>query len=436
MGRETEKKDNKKYWFSIEPYVHISLKKNSLFLYNTLSGKALEYNFSKNGKREIPILFKKLQSEKNLQVTHLTEKDLRNPVISGLVKDTRKYYMSELIEVDCSKGKPIQMKPDVTIVKDIDKLKNEFNRSGGEDIMGYLTEISLYINNMCSQNCSICGSGYKQFFCCAARKSKNGVLDPEKIQNLFTVLISASLRNINILGGDIFAYPGFEGLIAILNRIRVKKTIYNHYLNFQSGSEKLKSINPGSSLVKILVTYPLNTERLKTTLETVTKMPLFYEFIFIIRDESEYKQAEEAVKAIQIRYYSYQPLFSGDNLEFFKENVFIGKDEILASKPKMRDIYVNTVVNKLNFGRLTIFNNGDMYANVNEPKLGVWGKNSIHEVLYNEIVYGKSWRKARRNVKPCNNCIFQSLCPPLTNYSYAIGKNNLCHMSENPGLRL
>lgn len=428
MEQETGKKDKIKYWFSIEPYVHISLKKNSLLLYNTLSGKALEYNFPNDEKPKIPMVFKKLQSDKNLQVISLTELDLQAPVISGIVKDTRKYFMSELINADFSKGKPVQLNPETTIVKDIDKLNNEFNRSGGEDIMGYLTEISLYINNTCSQNCSVCGAGYRQFPCCASRKNKNGILDPVKIQNLFSLLICASLRNINILGGDIFAYPEFEELTAFLNRLRIKKTFYNHYLNFQAESEKLKQINPRSSLIKILVTYPLNPEGLKTALETVTKTPLRYEFIFIIRDEQEYQQAEEAAKAIQISYYSYQPLYVEENLEFFKENVFIGKNEILTSKPKMRDIHINSVVNKLNFGRLTIFDNGDMYANVNEPRLGVLGKNSVHEVLYKEIVHGKSWRRVHRNVKPCNNCTFQSLCPPLSNYSYAIGRNNLCHV--------
>lgn len=428
MVQATGKKDKKKYWFSIETYVHISLKKNSLLLYNTLSGKALEYHFPNHGNPKITMLFKKLQADKNLQVIRLTGRDLRDPVISGIVKDTQKYYMSELIDVECSKGKPVQMKPEATIVKDIDKLKNEHNRSGGEDIMGYLTEISLYINNMCPQNCSVCGAGYRQFPCCASRNNKNGTLAPVTVQNLFASLIGASLRNINILGGDIFAYPGFEDLAALLNRIRVRKTIYNHYLSFQAGSEKLKWINPRSSLMKILVTYPLNPEGLITTLETVTKTPLLYEFIFIIRDEQEYRQAEEAVKTVQIPYYSYQPLYTGENLDFFKENIFMGKDEILTSKPKMRDIHINSVVNKLNFGRLTILSNGDIYANVNGSRLGILGKDSIYDVLYKEMYHGKNWRRIRKQVQPCKSCTYQDLCQPLSNYSYAIGKNNLCHV--------
>lgn len=431
MEPETGKKDNKKYWFSIEPYVHISLKKSSLLLYNTLSGKALEYNFPDNGRSKIPVLFKALQSDENLQVISLTEMDLRDPVISGIVKDTREDYMSELIDVDCSKGKPVQMKPDATIVKDIDKLKNGFNRSGGEDIMGYLTEISLYINNTCAQDCSICSTGYRQFPCCTSRKNKDGTLDPEKVLDLFTMLTGAPLKNINILGGDIFAYPHFADLTAFLNHVRVKKTFYNHYLNFQAGSEKLKWINPRSSLLKMPVTFPLNPEGLKAVVETVTKKSLHHEFIFIIRDEQEYEQAEEAVNAIQIRNYSYQPFFNGENLAFFKENVFVGREEILNAKPSMRDIYINTRVNRLDFGRLTIFNNGEMYANVNQPKSGVLGKNSIHEALYKEIVHGKSWRRVRRIVKPCKDCIFQSLCPPLSNYNHAIGKNDLCHIAPN-----
>ncbi len=428
MEKGLKKKNIKKYWFSIESYVHISLKRNLLLLYNTLSGKALEYTFSTNEELKIFLLFKKLQSEKNLRVICLTENDLQDPMISGIVNDTRKFYMSELIDINCSKGKPVQMNPEVTIVKDIDKLKNEYNRSGGEEIVKYLSEISLYLNNTCSLNCSICSVAYKQFSCCTMRENKNKILNIENIQNLLYYLIGASLRNINILGGDIFAYPGFENLITILNNIKVKKTIYSHYFNFPDRIEKLKSIDPRSSLIKILIPYPLIQERLEKVFNLITHTPINYEFIFIIQGEQDYYVAEEVVKAMQIPHYSYQPFFNGENLEFFKENIFITKDDILLSRPKMRDIYVNTVINKLNFGRLTIFNNGDIYSNVNESKLGVLGKNSIHEVLYKELIHSKSWRKVRRNLKPCKNCIFQSLCPPMNNYNYAIGKNDLCNV--------
>ena len=430
MKPETGKNDNKKYWFTIEPYVHISLKKDSLLLYNTLSGKALEYHFPEEGKSRIPALFEALQSNENLRVISLTGMDILIPEISSLINDTRKYYMSDLIDADYSKGKPVQMKPEVTIVKDVDKLKNEYNRSGGEDIMEYLTEISLYINSSCKLNCLICDEGYKQFPCCTSRKNTGGILDTGKIKDLFSLLSGTPIRNINILGGDIFTQTDFKDLTAFLNRLKVKKTFYNHYLNFQTGSDNIKWISPISSFMKIPVTFPLEPEHLKSTFDTVAKSRIRYEFIFIIQNEREYLEAEEVVKLLQIQSYSYQPFFSGENLEFFKENVFVGKEEILNAKPSMRDIYINTAVNRLDFGRLTVFNNGDIYANTNEAKLGVLGEVSIHEVMYREILQGKSWRRVRGKVTPCNDCNFQSLCPPLSNYNHAIGKNDLCHISE------
>ena len=62
---------------------------------------------------------------------------------------------------------------------------------------------------------------------------------------------------------------------------------------------------------------------------------------------------------------------------------------------------------------------------------GDLGTHSILEVLYKEVTKGKSWRQLRSNVLPCRKCTYQYLCPPLSNYESAIGRNNLCHIWEN-----
>ena len=43
---------------------------------------------------------------------------------------------------------------------------------------------------------------------------------------------------------------------------------------------------------------------------------------------------------------------------------------------------------------------------------------------------GKSWWKLRTNIKPCNNCLYNLLCPPISNYEYVIGKYNLCNIKK------
>ena len=50
------------------------------------------------------------------------------------------------------------------------------------------------------------------------------------------------------------------------------------------------------------------------------------------------------------------------------------------------------------------------------------------EAVYKEIRSGNSWRLVRKKIKICQDCLYNQLCPPLSNYEYAIGKNNLCHV--------
>lgn len=420
----TKKNTNKQFWFYLETYVHISLKEDSLLFYNSLTGKMLEYR----GEQKIPDLVKKMKSSKNLLVILLKEKDLNDPVISQFVYDIRGSFMGDLIDASYSKGKPVQMMPIVKIQTDIKYLKKEEARSVGEDVTAYLNEMSLYINDECDRDCEMCSTGHKQFTCCGIMKNKKGELDIRKIGDLFEELKNCNLINMNILGGNIFTYSKFKEFLSLMNPLHGQKTFHCHYLNLVENSGKLKLLNPGTSFVKIPVNFPIDEEKLETALHTVKNADLKHKFIFVIRSEQEFEKAEAVIASLHIDNYDYQPFYNGTNLAFFKENIFTEKEEIFAAKPKMKDIYKNTTVNTLNFGRLIILNNGHIYANVNASRLGILGKDSIRDVLSKEMYHGKSWRRVRKNVEPCKNCTFEALCPPLSNYNYAIGRNNLCRM--------
>lgn len=417
-------KRNKQWWLYIETYVHISLKKESLLLYNSLSGEALEYS----GEEKILNLVKKLKSPRNLQVILLTEEEVNNTVILQFVDDLRNHFMGDIIDTSYSKGKPVQMMPITKIHQDVNYLKSQDTRSVGEGMLETINQISLYINEACEQNCAICSKGYRQFPCCTIKDNRKGELDIMKIKQLFDEISARPPANLNILGGNIFNYSKFVELAGIINRLSPQIFYFSNYLNLNQGSRNLRFLNPRTSSLKILVPFPINEDQLKTALEIVKSSKLNSRFVFIVQSEAEFEKLSAAIASLGIENSDFQPFYNGENLNFFMEGVFASKEEILGSKPGMNDIYTNSVLNSLNFGRLTILNNGDIHANVNAPRLGILGKDSIYDVLYKEMYHGKSWRRIRKNVQPCKSCTFQALCPPLSNYTYAIGRNNLCHV--------
>lgn len=414
------------YWFFIDTYVHIKIKNDSLLLYNSLTGKALQYV----KEDEILKLVKRMLLPKNQQVALLTQKSLQNPVISQFVMDVRSHFMGDIIAAANSKGKPVQMMPVVTVEKDVKFLNRHPDYSIGDNVLSYLTEIFLYINNECHQKCHTCRSAYKQFTCCTVKKKNLPPLDTRIIKEMLDQTKSASIKRLNVLGGDIFKYPSLAELKQMLKVCSGEIIFHTHFLNLfeKDGSltSQLKLFANHSAGLKVYVTSPINQVRLKTVLDFFRQAVVNHQFVFIIQDEEEFREAESLISLFNIEQAIYRPFYNGNNQEFFRENIFVDEDQILKSRPSLKYIYRNSSVNPSNFGRLTILSNGHIYANVNASRLGILGKDSIYDVLYKEVRHGKSWRRVRKNLEPCKRCTFEALCPPLSNYTYAIGRNNLC----------
>ena len=412
----------KKYWFYIDPYVHIFLKNDSLLLYNSYTGKVLEYK----GNSDIIKLAKRLLAPRNLQVILLTGTDLEQSAIGGFVSDIRENFMGDLIDVAYSNGKPITMTPLVKNQMDVKFLKREKDRSVGEDIISYLTEISLYINDNCNQGCSICRKAYKQFLCCTSKGNGESELKMVHINRLFSEIKHSNLSRVNILGGDFFAYNDLNGLISILRALDCEKDYYLHYLNLLLHKNKLKHIAGRDSLLTIIVNFPLNEEKLHEALIAMKLLEVQERVMFIIHSKRDFESSESMVMKYGIENASYIPYFNGNNWPFFEENLFITREEFYNDRVSSKEIYSRSFVNPLNFGSLLVFPGGQVYANVNDPLLGNIGRDSIYNLLSKELIGGKSWRRIRKNVKPCKSCVFSNLCPPISNYNIITKRYNFC----------
>lgn len=410
-------------WFYIDTYVYIAIKKENLLLYNSLTGKTLEYT----NEPKILDLIRKMKSKKNLQVIGITDQELEDRVIGNFVAEIRGNFMGDLIDASLSQGKPVQMMPRVKVRKDVNILKKG-GRSIGEDMMSYLTELFLYIYPGCGLNCGMCASAYKQFPCCT--KEKPGEVSTGNIEAMFKEVAGSALVRLNILGGDIFSYPRFGELSQVLNQTTLPKVYYTHYQNVAANSDKMKILSSSSAWFKILIPFPLDSKGLKTALEVINLSSAQASFVFIVEDEVQYNEAESLIAGFEIEVYEFAPYYNGKNREFFQENVFVSKEEIIAGRPSLAKIYTNSLVNEINHGRLVIFSNSAIHANANFPRLGTLGKDSLYDVVYKELYQGKSWRRVREHIKPCNQCTLAALCPPLNNYTYAMDRNNLCHVRE------
>lgn len=417
----------KQFWFFIDPYVHLVVKNKTVLLYNSYTGKFLEYK----NKPSILKIARRLILPKNLNIIRLNESDLANPEIRLFVEEVRSLFMGDTIDVSLSDGKPVLLKEFSKVQRDIDILKSEDERSPGENLMEYLSEVSLYINNQCTRRCDFCNTAYKQFLCCTTQGKRSNELKVAQIQSLLEELKHSLPITFNILGGNIFTHSHFEDICNLLNSMQVSSNYHVNYLNIPGNQHLYKFLGGNYSKIKIHVAFPLDHKKFNSTLASMNSYQVDISLVFCIRSAWDFENARKLLSSLEIPDYEFTVLYDGENLDFFKDNVFIHRSDIEENHPSMEDIYSRGILNSHQFGRITILSSGRVYSNVNFPALGVLGYDSIYEILYRELDRKRNWFRIRSNISPCKGCVFNRLCPPITNYSYAIRRNDLCNIWED-----
>jgi pseudo-rSAM protein len=430
----------KSYWLYIEPYVHIAVKNRNALLYNTLGGEILEYHQHES---EIIRTLKSLQSPRNLRVIAINGERLNRAPMKRFLQELRDSFMGDALEVSSKDDKPAQLVPLLKIQKDVVKMKKSPHHSPGESLKKYLEELTLFVTSRCDLKCGTAGKpecmgsypAYRQFISCTKINSKHTSqyahpkeLPAADIENLLIESENSSLSTINIVGGNILEYSQLEILTKILNARPLDKNYYLHYLHLRYHESKLALLTGDRNRVILSVQFPVEANRLKESLSFLAKAGIAPSVRFIVRDEAEMEQAQSLVESLTISSPSLQPLYDGRNLSFFEKYVFVDREIIREAKPTETDILVRSVLNTFNFGRLTVLSNGKIYSDVNEPALGQLGRDSIYEIIYKEIIKGKSWFRVRKHISPCKQCIYNSLCPPPSPYERAAGRNNFCHL--------
>lgn len=378
------------YWFTIEPYVFVDIKNEHALLYNTLDGVTIE---STHGKI-IEILRETLQEE-NCGVVLLTNEQSQQREVNHFICELREKFMGDVIEVSLSDGKPVQILPFYNYSKEQELYKKN-NFSSYKNVLEKLFEISLYID--ATTNIT------------------------ELIQFLATLPKNLTF---NIVG-NMDEVPNYSELFSYFNHCSSPKNLLCSYKNVIA----LQPIFEHNFSYKISVSFPIDLERWNRAMEVLLSQTLPMEFVFEVSSEEDVQQSEQLIEQYQIDKYRLNPIYTGNNIRFFEEEVFLSKEDILSTPMGVKDFFARQAMNLYDFGKITILPNGDVYANLNHPLLGNIYANNIHEILYKEVEEGKSWFRVR-NQAPCTDCVYQWICPSPSNYEIAIGRPNLCHVKKN-----
>ena len=214
-------------------------------------------------------------------------------------------------------------------------------------------------------------------------------------------------------------------LLSFLNQRSSPKRLICIYLNVVS----LPKVFENNFSYNVLVRFPIDMQQWNKSLQILNNQTSPIEYIFEVSSIEDYRQANELVNQFRIEKKQIKPIYNGSNMRFFEENVFVSKADILNASLSIKDIFAHKSINVYDFGKINIMPNGDAYANVNHPVLGNIYTHSMYEIVSKELEEGKSWMRIR-NQAPCNNCVYQWLCPPPSDYEIAIGRPNLCNVKN------
>ena len=393
-------------------------KKQTFLFYNTISGQ----HFKICPQEYLSGIMEKLQDMDNGYCVEITETELNLQETTKFVQLLRENFCGDLIDHDLTKMKPFSLYPVLSVMKNRERLKSNPDLSVGEKIMGYLHALTIQITGICDLKCKSCPENYLQTISCSSSGSE---LEHECINKILEQVSGCGLGFINLVGGDIFRYTNWKKLMFLLQQYPYRYDWYTDYRHLLVNETKLQEIKSLDSIIKVIIPDGFEQNILQKALIMLSDMD--FELIFQITSEEQYSEAESFCENYQIENFTFQPVYSISNPDFFKDFIFMDEDSIVASPVSKQTIFANMTLNTIDFGKLIILSNGDIHANLNFPKLGNIKTNSIREMIYSELEQGGSWFRIR-NQKPCSECIYQWLCPPLSNYEIAIGKSNLCHL--------
>ncbi|MDR2836056.1 MAG: hypothetical protein LBV69_07690 [Bacteroidales bacterium] len=398
---------NKSFLY-IEPYVYSVLKNKQILLYNTLSGdKIIETIKDKN----LLLFLSKLLKNNKLRIIKF-EENKNSLEIRKFIDKCKQLFM-----LDVHFGeKPFLIPFETKVMYDKKYLKSidSINK-----ISSQINQINIVLgkSTFC-KNEILNSNGIRQFlfpYDCDKKKD----IDAIKLINAISK-IKFPLKTINIIG-DYFRYSDYKIITEHFSSIFISH--YAYYLDFEESFFENNTFENNN--FTFWIDFPCDEININKMISFLKKKNIDFSLSFLVTSDKDVSELE-TLKLINANFNkNIIPFYNKHNIDFFKENVFIDDKDIFEQGViSNKQIFSNMQSNKLFFGKLYFLPDNKIYANPNFVSLGNL-ENDWTDILQKNLLNNPCWFKTRK-MKPCANCIYQYLCPPISNYNLVIEKGNLC----------
>ena len=402
----------KKNWLTLNSETFLWIKGEEGLLYNTLN--ATSFPFANIG--EVEKICNELLKVDNLYSVMVSDNQLQDKKSVAWIDSIITINMGCLTREVTYEERPVSLMPILKVQDNTQRYVWEHNRGIQGTILDNLHEVFFYINGTANGENEL----YKQII---YPLKINESLDYRDIIDFCFNSKNPYLTRIYLIG-SLFTYPSYSILLNELHQLHIQLVItvtdvdYLHYMQAYTDLAMQEDI-----IVQVMIK---NVNDIEELLINHDKVDVHY--YFLVASEAEYEYVLDTTKKDDNKLdYQIIPIVK-DNLDFFRNLVYLDEKELTETPLTKRDIFVRQSINLNDFGRLMVLPDGRVYSNVNHPSLGTI-KNLPIDIVYKEFTKGQSWFNVRKQ-KPCSDCIYQWLCPSPSNIELAIGKPNLCLMKE------
>lgn len=390
-----------KYWFVIRSSVFIWKKGSSCYFYDSESfaGKLFALQDP-----DITSLVNKLLDIDNLYSLEICQTELQKEALRAFIDTLISLGMGRLFNQKEIKGRPIQFPPILNLQSDVERLKKEGDKISfaGENVL----------LNLHSLQFELPVPGNDSFMEAAC-----GILDAVYI----------FISEIMITG----YHPCLNTYQIFWEKMRESAGVKKFGFDLSSLTEEmvngLRALDLPHIQIKFLIKPGFNPDKLERFRQLFAFATLFYEFE--VFEEADCEPVDKLTSDWDPAFLHIQPRLNGKNLDFFKKYVYITQQDLERTRQTKQNIFAHQALNTNDFGKLRITSDGNVYANLHHAPLGKI-TDDIHRMVYQEMYEGTSWRRVR-NSAPCSDCVYQWLCPSLSDYELEIGRPDLCFKNES-----
>ena len=407
----------------IHPFVYFKVLNNSYLFINTLNNITIKGN-SKTIIGFLNTVCYQLPNYNNIY--HYKGNELLEDEVHLFLDKITDLNIGVIINSNPDKNPPIAVSSEINI-KRTEMLKYS-------DILRKenLLKLNLFINSFNDKKLvSHYKQAYKQFLFPYVDLKKKINLNAEKVFVFAKSAQSSNLKNLNFIFGDLSCVLDYQKHINYFKDFNV--SIYSVVEDTIKNLENLEKLHVQFPTLKYKVLTTLNSQKSKKIQEQIggiseSEIGESITFEFIIESEDEFNfLSDEILSKYPKLNYLIKPFYTGNNYDFFKENIFYNESDILESVGTMRETLAKTKLNSLNFGQLNVLPNGQILTNSNSKSIGNIYTNSLDEATYNaHFDKSSTWFQKRSDITPCQDCLYCDLCPSIGNYEFVLNKYNLC----------